>query len=150
MIKKNIIIISLIFFLSNCGFSPIYLNNGNVNFSIEQVNFIGDIELNNFIKTNLYKYNNKEKENKIFIEVNSEYQKIIISKDSAGEVTNYQLEANVVFLIKSSNKVIKINEKKIMKNMDDKFEENNYEKSTKQSFASSITNKLISELLTNL
>ena len=36
-----------------------------------------------------------------------------------------------------------------MKNMDDKFEQNNYEKSTKQSFASSITNKFISELLIN-
>ena len=150
MVKKNTILISLILFLSGCGFTPIYVENNNVNFSIEQVDFIGDRELNNFIKTNLYKYKNKEKENKIFIEVNSEYQKIIISKDSAGEVTNYQLEANVVFSIKSSNKVIKINEKKIMKNMDDKFEENNYEKSTKQSFASSITNKLISELLTNL
>jgi outer membrane lipopolysaccharide assembly protein LptE/RlpB len=149
MVKKNTILISLILFLTSCGFTPIYIKNNNVNFSIEQVNFIGDRELNNFIKTNLYKYKNKEKENKIFIEVNSEYQKTIISKDSTGEVTNYQLEANVVFSIKSSNKVIKINEKKIMKNMDDKFEENNYEKSTKQSFASSITNKLISELLTN-
>ena len=40
---------------------------------------------------------------------------------------------------------ILINDKKKISN----FEENNYEKSTKQSFASSITNKLISELLTN-
>jgi len=149
MIKKNIILISLILFLTSCGFTPIYVKNNNVNFSIEQVNFIGDRELNNFIKTNLYKYRNKEKENKIFIEVNSEYKKIIISKDGTGEVTNYQLEANVVFLIKSSNKIIKINEKKIMENMDNKFEESNYEKSTKQSFASSITNKLVSKLIAN-
>ena len=149
MVKKNTILISLILFLTSCGFTPIYVKNNNVNFSIEQVKFIGDRELNNFIKTNLYKYNNKEKENKIFIEVNSEYKKIIISKDGTGEVTNYQLEANVVFLIKSSNKIIKINEKKIMENMDNKFEESNYEKSTKQSFASSITNKLVSKLIAN-
>ena len=31
MIKKKIIIISLIFFLTNCGFTPIYLNNTDVN-----------------------------------------------------------------------------------------------------------------------
>ena len=149
MIKKNIIFLSLILFLNSCGFTPIYLKNNNVNFSIEQANFIGDRELNNFLKINLNKYKNEEVNNKIFIEVTSEYNKIILSKDSAGEVTNYQLEANIVFLIKSTNKIIKINEKKIMKNMDDKFEETKYERSVKQSFASSITNKLISELVIN-
>ena len=149
MIKKNIIFLSLILFLNSCGFTPVYLKNNNVNFSIEQANFIGDRELNNFLKINLNKYKNEEVNNKIFIEVTSEYNKIILSKDSAGEVTNYQLEANVVFLIKSTNKVIKINEKKIMENMSDKFEETKYESSVKQSFASSIINKLISELVIN-
>ena len=147
MIKKNIIFLSLILFLNSCGFTPIYLKNNNVNFSIEQANFIGDRELNNFLKINLNKYKNKEINNKIYIEVKSEYNKIVLSKDSAGEVTNYQLEANVVFLIKSTNKVIKINEKKIMENMSDKFEETKYERSVKQSFASSVTNKLISEIM---
>ena len=149
MIKKNIIFLSLILFLNSCGFTPIYLKNNNVNFSIEQANFIGDRELNNFLKINLNKYKNEEVNNKIFIEVTSEYNKIILSKDSAGEVTNYQLEANVVFLIESTNKVIKINEKKIMENMSDKFEETKYERSVKQSFALSIINKLISELVIN-
>ena len=149
MVKKNIILLSIILFLNSCGFTPIYLKNYNVNFSIEQANFIGDRELNNFLKINLKKYKNEEVNNKIYIEVKSEYNKIILSKDGAGEVTNYQLEANVVFLIKSTNKVIKINEKKIMENMADKFEETKYESSVKQSFASSITNKLISEIITN-
>ena len=149
MIKKNIIFLSLILFLNSCGFTPIYLKNNNVNFSIEQVNFIGDRELNNFLKINLNKYKNEDVNNKIFIEVKSEYNKLILSKDNAGEVTNYQLEANIEFLIKSTNKIIKINEKKIMKNMDDKFEETKYERSVKQSFATSITNKLISELVIN-
>ena len=149
MIKKNIIFLSLILFLNSCGFTPVYLKNNNVNFSIEQANLIGDRELNNFLKINLNKYKNEEVNNKIYIEVKSEYNKIVLSKDSAGEVTNYQLEANVVFLIKSTNKVIKINEKKIMENMSDKFEETKYESSVKQSFASSITNKLISELVIN-
>ena len=147
MIKKNIIFLSLILFLNSCGFTPVYLKNNNVNFSIEQANFIGDRELNNFLKINLNKYKNKEINNKIYIEVKSEYNKIILSKDSAGEVTNYQLEANVIFLIKSTNKVIKISEKKIMENMSDKFEETKYESSVKQSFASSITNKLISKII---
>ena len=64
-------------------------------------------------------------------------------------MTNYKLEAQVTFLIKSSNRKIKITEKKIIDSMDDKFEEARLEKSVKQSFASSISNKLLSELTIN-
>jgi len=149
MIRKNIILISLIFFLTHCGYTPIYLQNTDVNFSIEQVKYTGDREINNFFKTNLNQYKNEKVENKIYIEVNSVYEKIILSKDGAGAVTNYQLEAEVIFLIQPLNKVIKINEKKIMKSMDDQFEEAKYERTIKQGFASSITNKLISKLLVN-
>src|SRR5210317_485800 len=137
MIKKKIIFISLIFFLNNCGFTPIYLNNTNVNFSIEQINYLGDRELNNFLKINLNKYKDIESDNKIFIEVNSNYEKNILSKDSAGKVTNYQLLANVIFLIKPINKEIKITEKIIMDSKADKFEEVRYERTMKQNFASS-------------
>ena len=79
MIKKNILITSIILFLSNCGFAPIYLNNENIDFSIEQINYVGDRELNNFLKTNLYQYKNETVDNKIFIEANSVYKKNILS-----------------------------------------------------------------------
>ena len=148
MIKKNIIIFSLILFLSNCGFTPIYLGNTNVNFSIEQIKYTGDRDLNNFLKTNLNQYKNDKIDNKIIIETNSVYKKNILSKNKAGEVSDYQIEAEVVFLIKPTNKKIKITEKKIMKIMDDKFEEARNERSIKQNFASSISQKLISELIT--
>ena len=147
--KKSIIVLSLIFFLSNCGFTPIYQKNTNVNFSIEQVSYSGDRELNNFLKTNLGKYKNKKTDNKINIEATSVYKKIILSKDATGEVTNYQLEAEVKFLIKPKNKEIIITEKHIMNSMSDKFEEARYEITIKQNFASSITNKLLSELIIN-
>jgi len=149
MIKKNILYISLIFFLTNCGFTPIYLKNTNVNFSIEQVTYEGDRDLNNFLKTNLNQYKNQNVDNKITIEVESIYRKIILSKDGKGEVANYQLEAEVFFLIKPSNKKIKITEKKIMDSMDDKFEEARYERTIKQNFAYSISDKLSSELIIN-
>jgi hypothetical protein len=149
MLKKNIVVIFLIFVLSGCGFSPIYLKNNNVNFSIEQVSYTGDRDLNNFLKINLNQYKNQKINNKIFIEAESIYSKIVFSKDGAGEVTSYQLEAEVTFLIKSTNQKIKAIEKKIMKSMDDKFEETRQEKSVKQSFASSISSKLISELIIN-
>ena len=147
--KKNIIVITLIFFLANCGFTPIYLNDTDLNFSIEKVNYIGDRDLNNFLKTNLIKYKNEKSKNKIYIEANSTYRKIILSKDSTGEITSYQLEAEVIFTIMPLNKKIKIKEKKIMDSKDDKFEEAKYERSMKQNFASSISNKLSTQLIVN-
>ena len=149
MIRKNIIFLSLIFFFTNCGFTPVYLKNTDVNFSVEQVNYTGDRELNNFLKTNLNKLKNEKNDNKIYIEANSIYKKIVLTKDGAGEATNYQLEAAVIFLIKPLNKKIIIKEKKNMNSMDDKFEEARKERSIKQSFASSISNKLSSELIVN-
>jgi len=149
MMKKNILYISLIFFFTSCGFSPIYLKNTDVNFSIEQVTYTGDRDLNNFLRTNISQYKNSNVDNKIYVEANSIYRKIILSKDGAGEVTNYQLEAEVIFLIKPSNKQIKITEKKIMDSMSDKFEEDRFERTTKQNFASSISNKLSLELIIN-
>ena len=149
MIKKKIILISLIFLLTNCGFSPIYVKNTNANFSIENVNYQGDRELNNFLKTNLNQYKNEKSNRKIFIEAKSEYEKIILTKNSSGDVTNYKLLARVTFLIKSNNEKINISEEKIISSMDDKFEEARKERSIKQNFASSISNKLISELVIN-
>ena len=149
MIKKNIIIVSLILFLNSCGFTPIYLKKNDIKFSIEQVNYSGDRDLNNFLKINLNQYKNEKIDNKISIDAKSTYKKIILSKDGTGEVTNYQLEAEVIFLIKSNNKEIKITEKKIMDSINDKFEEARKERSVKQSFASSISNKLSSELIIN-
>ena len=149
MIKKNIIIFSFIIFLSNCGFTPIYLKNHSINFSIEQMNYSGDRDINNFLKTNLKQYKDDKVNNKIIIEAKSIYSKNILSKNKTGEVGDYQIEAEVIFLIKPSNKEIKITEKKIMKSLDDKFEEARNERSIKQNFASSISKKLISELTVN-
>ena len=145
--KKQIVLISLIFFLTHCGFSPIYIKNTNTNFSIENVSYEGDRDLNNFLKTNLEQYKSEKSNRKILIEATSNYEKIILTKNTASEVTNYKLIAKVTFLIKSTNKKINITEEKIINSMDDKFEESRKERATKQNFARSISNKLISELV---
>ena len=88
MLKKNIILFSLILVLSSCGFTPVYVKKNGLQFSIEQVNYSGDRELNNFLKINLNRYKNEKIDNKILIDANSTYKKIILSKDGAGEVTN--------------------------------------------------------------
>jgi hypothetical protein len=149
MLKKNIIILTLIFFLANCGFTPIYLKNDNINFSIEQIEFAGDRDLNNFLKINLNRYKSEKNNNKIFLNVKTKYEKNILTKDGTGKISSYQLYAEAIFVIKPTNKTIRIEEKKILESKDDKFEEARNEKSIKQSFANSLSNKLISELIIN-
>ena len=149
MLKKNIIILSLILFLTNCGFTPVYLKNNNLNFSIEQIKYTGDRDLNNFLKINLDRYKNEKINNKIVLTSDSKYEKNILSKDGTGKITSYQLKVGVTFVVQSTNEIIRISEKKIIDSMDDKFEEARYEKSIKKSFAYSISNKLISELIVN-
>ena len=148
MIKKNLFIF-FILFLTNCGFYPIYSLNNNVNFSIEEIKYRGNRDINNFLKIKLNKYKNSKIENKIFIDAESFYEKNIFTKDGTGKIKDYELKVELIFLIKKTNKKIKITEKKIMKSYEDKVEEDRYEKSIKENFASSIANKLISELIIN-
>jgi hypothetical protein len=125
------------------------MKNANNNFSIENVIYNGDRELNNFLKTNLNQYKNEEANKKVDIEAISEYEKIILTKNKAGKVTNYKLIAKVTFLIKSTDRKINIIEERVINTMDDKFEEAKKEKAVKQSFATSISSKLASELIIN-
>ena len=77
MIKKNILIISLLFFLNSCGFEAIYSKNNNINFSIDQIDYTGDTELNNFLRINLDRYKNEKINNKIYLKAESKYEKSI-------------------------------------------------------------------------
>ena len=143
MIKKFTIIIALII-LTGCGFTPMYSKKNDNNFSIEQINFSGERELNNFLKIGLTRYKSSS-DKKFFIDVESEFSKIILTKDKTGKATNYELIANVTFKLKS-NKKIEFAERKIIKNLNDNFEQTKQERSVKQIFATSIINKLINQL----
>jgi len=143
MIKKFTIVITLVI-LTGCGFTPMHSKNNNINFSIEQINFSGERELNNFLKIGLTRYKNSS-DKKFFIDVESEFLKIILTKDKTGKITNYELIANVTFKLKS-NKEIEFSEKKIIENLDDNFEQTKQERSVKLIFATSIINKLITQL----
>ena len=143
MIKKFTIVIALII-LTGCGFTPMHSKKNNNNFSIEQINFSGERELNNFLKIGLTRYKSTS-DKKFFIDVESEFSKIILTKDKTGKATNYELIANVTFKLKSIKK-IEFSEKKIIKNLDDNFEQTKQERSVKQIFATSIINKLINQL----
>ena len=83
----------------------------------------------------------------MFLEIETIYQKNVLSKDASGEINKYELVAEVIITIKSSNQKIKFKESKIMKNMNNKSDERTYENSTKQTFANIIASNLIEQLV---
>lgn len=146
MIKKYTVILIVILFTSNCGFTPVYLNEGIKEISIEQIKLSGDRTLNNYLKSNLNKYRNKESTKKISLEVISYYQKNILSKDSSGDTNKYELVTEVIFTINPYNQQLSFKQNKIMENMANKSDERKFEISTKQTFANTIVNELIDKL----
>ena len=147
MIKKIKVLLIILFFTTSCGFSPIYSNKNNYNISIEELSFTGDRSLNNYLKSNLNRYkNNEEATKKISLKVVSDYQKTTLSKDLTGTVNKYELVAEVTFTIMPKNQILVLSQRKIMENMSNKTDENDFENTTKQTFANIIVNELINKL----
>jgi len=146
---KNLILILLLFLLNSCGYTSIYKNQKSQDLQINIIETTGDKEINNLIKNELKFYSNKESNIKYNISINSKYQKIIISKNSVGEVTDYNLLVNTIisFNKEGENNTLKFNENINMKRNSNSFEQNDYEKSIKKNFASSITDKFIIKIL---
>ena len=148
MLKKFSLSLILLFFTVNCRFNPIYSSkNNNNNISLEELKFTGDRTINNYLKLNLNRYKNKNSTKKIVLDVDTDYKKNLLSKDSSGAVNKYELIVQGKFTINPGNQKIEFTQKKIMENMNNKFDEKNYEKSTKQTFANIIAGELIQKLI---
>ena len=149
---EKIFLISIIsLLLLSCGYTPLYKNQKNLNFSISINDISGDRKINNIIKNKLSRYNLVEREKIYNITINSEYNKKIVAKDTAGNVTDYKISVYINFDVKSEkyNKLLKFEESFNMKKFDDKVEEIDYEKNIKNNLVGIITQKLISQLMLN-
>ena len=148
MIKKTFILF-LILFLSNCGFSPLYNSNNLSNYEIIVSQIKGDGFVNNLITNHIKSVSNIGSKNKFNISIETNYQKLIISKDSKGSPTEYELSLNSIFIIENNKKTktIVLNEKENIKNISDLFELKNYENSVKENLVNSIMRKLDLELV---
>ena len=149
MFKKIFLLLSITFLINHCGFTPLYSNKTNNDFSIIDLTMKGDRTINNYIKKNLYQLLNNNAEKQFRINVDTKYDKVILSKDKTAKITEYELISTSVFEVSSNDKFIKkitISEKKNMNNIEDKFEEQKEERIAKQNFASTTSRKLITEL----
>ena len=147
-IKKLIPIFLIMILLNNCGYTPRYAVNKNVNFTIDLIEITGDREFNNFLKSKLTRYKkNKDNNKKNFkLNLNTEYKKNIKSRDSTGSVEKYELVIIVNAIVQSEliePKKLIFEEKFNMNKFEDVFEEKNYEKTIKENFSDLILDRII-------
>ena len=106
-IIKNLIPAVLVLFFTNCGFSPIYTNIKNENLNINIVNSNGNIEINNLFKIKFSELMNGEAKNNFDVQLNSQYKKESLTKNTAGDTTDYRLNLEVIFTTKIKDKLEK-------------------------------------------
>ena len=147
---RKFIIIFFILTLHGCGFNPIYNVSNDIKYKILVNEMTGDQFINNIIKDEIFKSSNKNSKEILKINFNTYYEKIILSNDTKGSPSEFQVIAKTTFEIIYDNKIIKndFNEKQILKNTSDFFGQKNYEENIKQNFANSIARKFNLRLLT--
>ena len=158
-INKKIILISilsLIFY--GCGYTPLYTNKQNINFNIKSVEMDGDIQINNYIKSNLINYmNDNTKEKNYIIKINSQFSKKSIAKDRTGKTTDLKLVADINLKYheeksqsnNQASKIVSFSEDFNIKKNQNNFEQIDYEKSIKKNLSQKLADKIVRYLILN-
>jgi hypothetical protein len=150
MFQKKIILL-LLLLLSSCGYEAIHSkkNSINYNFSVSELNFVGDRTVNLKIKEKLNNYTQNEKDKNFILKISSTSEKIILAKNTAGDATSFKntISINVEVLMNNkfkSNFIIL--ESFNYNNISNKFNLNKYEKEIKNNLAETASDKLIFKL----
>ena len=143
--KKLFLLISIIFIYS-CGYSPLYLSGKNdLLLNIKKTE--GDFELNTYIENDFKIISDNNSLNVFDINVETKFEKIILTKDASGDATDYRLDCTVKFKIVSENKEVSYKESFKIKKNDQKFEQSNYEREIKKNFSEIVIDKLVLYLI---
>ena len=101
MIKKKLIkFLVLLFFVSGCGYTPIYTSK-NSKFAITQLSTTGNNKLNRIISEKLANYKDASASNQLTLTIKTLLNKEVSSKDSRGNPKTYRinLKSNIVDII---------------------------------------------------
>ena len=150
MFQKKIILI-LLLLLSSCGYEAIYSkkNSSNYVFSISDLSFVGDKTVNLKIKEKLNNYAQNKKDKDFILKISSTSEKIILSKNTAGDATSFKnsISINVEALMNNKFKInFVISESFNYNNISNKFNLKKYEKEIKNNLAETASDKLIFKL----
>ena len=152
MIRLKKILIFPIFFLFflSCGYTPIF-SKKDVNFSIENIKFLGDRDVKEKINQSLSNYKNKpNKVKKVSLIVNSSKKINVASKNSKGEtLTNrISIDVSVKIILSENNFLVKsFSKSSTYAVIDRKSEQKLIENKLTESLSSEITLQIIFEIL---
>ena len=151
MMLKKIFILFFFLFLSSCGYEAIHSkkNFKGLDFSINELNFIGDKTVNLKIKERLNNYTINKKDKNFSLTISSSSQKNIISKNTSGDPSIFKNTIVVDVKILTKDKFennLKIIEGFNYNNNSNKFELKKYEKEIKNNLAKTVADKLIFKL----
>ncbi len=153
MLKKFIYPLFLIFFLSSCGYTPIYLSSSESNFEISNFKIDGDNEINSIVKKKLNKYLNNDYKKKYDVKIFTNYEKVSVTKDVTGNTTNFKLIVNLNLNYininakqKNQSRNIFFSEELIMEKNQNNYEQNNYERIVIKNLTEILTEKIILHL----
>jgi outer membrane lipopolysaccharide assembly protein LptE/RlpB len=149
--KKKIFSFLIFLFLSSCGYEATYSkkNRINYNFSISELNFNGNKDINLKIKQRLNYYTLAKKNKDFQLKILSTLKKSIIAKDISGDATNFKIETAVTVEVIKNNKLENnffILESFSYNDNSDKFKLKSYENEIKNNLTKTIVEKLIFKL----
>ena len=151
--KKTFILLVLFLFFSSCGYTPIF-SKKDINFSIENIEFLGDKDIEEKINNALYGYKNKlEKEKKISLVITSSKNTAIASKNSKGEaLTNrISVDVNVKIILPENNFLEKsFNKTSIYTVINRKSEQKLTENKLIENLSNKIAQQIIFEISKNI
>tara|TARA_Y100001970_G_scaffold289675_1_gene420821 strand:+ start:923 stop:1381 length:459 start_codon:yes stop_codon:yes gene_type:complete len=139
----NYILILFLFILLGCDYKPI-LNKKNYQFSLNANKINGNQKINSIIINNFNNLKGNEKE--YYITLSSKKEKNIISKDSKGDPSIFELKINVNYKIEENGKIIiknNISRKNTYNNISDKFELESYESTIINNLSTDIADRII-------
>ena len=143
--------IFFLFFLS-CGYTPIF-SKKDVNFSIENIKFLGDKDVKDKINHSLSNYKNKaNKEKKVSLIINSLKKINVASKNSKGEAQTNKIivDVRVKIILTENNFLIKnFSKSSIYTIIDRKSEQKIIENKLTENLSSEIALQIIFEILQN-
>ena len=152
MMKKLILNILIFIFLSSCGYVPIYSVNNKVNFEVGKINITGDRDLNQHILNQMKNLKSQKGNNKnIFdLNINTNIEKIVTSKDSKGNPKTYKMISTVTLTTVKDEKEYSFSADSIenYNDISSKFELESFERNLKKNSASKITQEIIVYLIT--
>tara|TARA_B100000035_G_scaffold314378_1_gene330473 strand:- start:423 stop:890 length:468 start_codon:yes stop_codon:yes gene_type:complete len=147
---KNLKLLIVFLFIISCGYKPIYQNNQETDFKLNEITYAGNKKLNRIIESNFNNLKDNNSVNVFNLDLTSTKKISIVTKDTKGNATSYKTRIDVkVDLTRISDKKIisKVFIKELTYNsMENKFELNQYKANLERNVMLQIYQEIITFL----